>query len=34
VIAEAYPSLWKQAFPREERTPNQHDAYTIAAYLS
>lgn len=34
VIAEAYPSLWKHAFPRDERTPDQHDAYTIAAYLS
>lgn len=34
VIVEAYPSLWKRAYPREDRTPDQHDAYTIATYLS
>ncbi|WNV06026.1 hypothetical protein RP726_06310 [Candidatus Methylospira mobilis] len=32
-IAEAYPSLWKHEFPVEGRTPDQHDAYTIAAWL-
>jgi hypothetical protein len=30
-VAEAYPSLWKHVFPREARTPDQHDAYAIAA---
>ena len=33
VIAEAYPSLWSGAYPREDRTPDQHDAYSIAAWL-
>jgi hypothetical protein len=33
VIAEAYPSLWKDHFPREGRTPDQHDAYVVAASL-
>ncbi|MBP1153019.1 hypothetical protein [Methylocaldum sp. RMAD-M] len=32
-IAEAYPSLWKNVYPSEGRTPDQHDAYTIAAWL-
>ena len=32
-VAEAYPSLWKHLFPREARTPDQHDAYAIAAWL-
>lgn len=33
VVAEAYPSLWREAFPREARTPDQHDAYCVAAWL-
>jgi hypothetical protein len=33
VLAEAYPSLWKGRFPKEQRTPDQQDAYTIAAML-
>jgi hypothetical protein len=32
-IAEVYPSLWKHVYPTEGRTPDQHDAYTIAAGL-
>ncbi len=32
-VAEVYPSLWKHAYPMEDRTPDQHDAYTIAARL-
>lgn len=32
-IAEVYPSLWKHIYPTEGRTPDQHDAYTIAAWL-
>jgi hypothetical protein len=33
VLAEAYPSLWKGRFPAQQRTPDQQDAYTIAAML-
>jgi hypothetical protein len=33
-IAETYPSLWRKGFPPEERTPDQHDAYCIAAWLA
>ena len=33
VIAEVYPSLWNKTFPREGRTPDQHDAYSVARWL-
>lgn len=33
VIAEVYPSLWRHAFAREGRNPDQHDAYCIAAWM-
>jgi hypothetical protein len=33
VVAEVYPSLWKKSFPKEGRTPDQHDAYVTAAWL-
>jgi hypothetical protein len=33
-VAEAYPALWSRGFPAEGRTADQHDAYTIAAWLS
>jgi hypothetical protein len=33
-IAEVYPSLWRPGFPPEDRTPDQHDAFCIAAWLS
>jgi hypothetical protein len=33
-IAEVYPALWSHSFAREGRTGDQHDAYTIAAWLS
>ena len=33
-IAEVYPALWKATFPIKNRTPDQHDAFTIAAWLS
>ena len=33
-IAEVYPALWSQCFAREDRTGDQHDAYSIAAWLS
>lgn len=32
-IAEVYPRLWKHAYPAEGRTPDQHDAYTVATWL-
>src|SRR5271155_2697356 len=33
-IAEVYPALWSRTFDREGRTSDQHDAYSIAAWLS
>lgn len=33
-IAEVYPALWNSSFAREGRTGDQHDAYSIAAWLS
>ncbi|MFZ9937341.1 MAG: hypothetical protein ACO3JG_09835 [Luteolibacter sp.] len=33
VIAEVYPSLWSRSFPREDRTPDQHDAYSVARWM-
>jgi hypothetical protein len=33
-IAEVYPSLWSRSFAPEARSPDQHDAYCIAAWLS
>ena len=33
-IAEVYPALWSRSFARESRTGDQHDAYSIAAWLS
>ena len=32
-VAEIYPSLWKHAFPVDNRTPDQHDAFTVASWL-
>ena len=32
-IAEVYPSLWRRDFPSENRTPDQHDAFCIAAWF-
>jgi hypothetical protein len=33
VIAEAYPALYKRRFSREDRTPDEHDAWSVAAWL-
>jgi hypothetical protein len=33
VIVEVYPSLFNREFPREGRTTDQHDAYSVAAWL-
>ena len=32
-IAEVYPALWSRGFAREDRTGDQHDAFSIAAWL-
>ena len=33
VIVEVYPSLWSRGFAREGRTDDQHDAYSVAAWM-
>ena len=33
VIAEVYPSLWSRGFARDERSQDQHDAYSAARWL-
>jgi hypothetical protein len=33
VVAEVYPSVWNRSFAREGRTPDQHDAYSAAAWM-
>jgi hypothetical protein len=33
VVAEVYPSLWRRNFSAEERTPDQHDAYSVANWM-
>ena len=33
-IAEVYPALWSHDFAHEDRSGDQHDAYSIAAWLS
>ncbi len=33
VFAEVYPSLWRDSFEREGRTDDQHDAYSVAAWM-
>jgi hypothetical protein len=32
-VAEVYPALWKHAFAVEGRNGDQHDAYSVAAWL-
>jgi hypothetical protein len=32
-LVEVYPSLWSKAYPRNDRTPDQQDAYAAAAWL-
>ncbi len=34
VIAEVYPALWKRRFARADRNDDQHDAYSVAGWLS
>jgi hypothetical protein len=33
VMAEVYPSLWSKGFPNEDRTPDQHDAFSVAHWM-
>ncbi|MEQ1899884.1 MAG: hypothetical protein ABL866_04035 [Devosia sp.] len=33
-IVEVYPALWSGNYPRLDRTPDQHDAFSVAAALS
>ena len=32
-VVEVYPALWKHAFAADGRTADQHDAYSVAAWL-
>lgn len=34
VVLEVYPRLWGAGYPVEYRTPDQYDAYSVAAWLS
>lgn len=34
VIAEVYPSVFRRRFPVEERSPDQHDAYSVSEWLA
>lgn len=33
LIVEVYPSLWSGSFARDDRNGDQHDAYSVAAWL-
>lgn len=33
VVAEVYPSLWSKGHPRQGRTSDQHDAYSVARWM-
>ena len=33
VVVEVYPRRWNRTFPPEDRTPDQHDAWCIAAWM-
>jgi len=33
-IAEVYPALWSRGFARKDRTGDQHDAFSVAAWLA
>ena len=33
-IAEVYPRMWSASFGREDRNAHQHDAYSVAKWLS
>ena len=33
-IAEVYPALWSGRFARDDKNPHEHDAYSVAGWLS
>lgn len=33
VIVEVYPALYKRRFPKADRTPDEHDAWSVAAWI-
>lgn len=33
VVLEAYPALYKRSYASDDRTPDQHDAFSIASWL-
>ena len=33
VVGEVYPSLWRRAFAQENRTDDQHDAFSAAEWM-
>jgi len=33
VVAEVYPALWSHSFPRQGRSADQHDAFSVAQWL-
>jgi hypothetical protein len=33
-VVEVYPALWSREFDRADRTSDQHDAFSVAAWLS
>lgn len=33
-VVEVYPSLWSRSFPKQDRTSDQHDAYSVANWLA
>jgi len=33
VVAEVYPSLWRRGFAKENRSNDQHDAFSVAAWM-
>jgi len=33
-VLEVYPALWSRSFPRQGRTGDQHDAFSIAVWMS
>lgn len=34
MVVEVYPRLWSAGYPVEDRAADQHDAYSVAAWLS
>ncbi|MDP2238714.1 MAG: hypothetical protein Q8K18_00955 [Burkholderiales bacterium] len=34
VIAEIYPSIFRNRYPKQGRTPDEHDAYAVARWLA